>query len=289
LSNQVKQYNKTPCSTVDLLARLKSKNLHVPDDNKALRALNTIGYYRLLIYMRPLQDAQKNFILGTGFDQILNLYSFDRHLRLLCLNATEKIEVALRAAIINKLTVAHGAHFYTESRHYSKIDGFKEFMGAAQKAKYLAISHYYKNYNTPSMPPIWAVVEAITFGTLSCFYSNLHTKNQKLVAAEFGYNYETLESWFRSLNIIRNMCAHHNRLWNSAIFVNQPSSKKELKNEIQNSTTFYARAVVIWGMLKKIDPNSAWHTELKSLINTHQINAQSMGFPPGWDTRPFWN
>jgi abortive infection bacteriophage resistance protein len=289
LSNLVQQYNKAPCSTVDLLTHIKSKNLHVPDDNIALRALNTIGYYRLLIYMRPLQDTHKKFILGTNFDQILNLYTFDRHLRLLCLNAIEKIEVALRAAIINKLSVVHGAHFYTESRHYSNLSSFKEFMGAAQKAKYLAIDHYYKNYNTPSLPPIWAISEAITFGTLSRFYSNLHIKNQKLVAAGFGFNYETLISWFRSLNGIRNVCAHHNRLWNSAIFVDQPSSKKELKAEIQNSTTFYARAVVIWGLLKKIDPNSTWHTELKSLINTHQINAQAMGFPTGWDTRPFWN
>lgn len=289
MSYPIQQYNKTPQSTAQLLAHLKLKNLHVPDDDKALRALNTIGYYRLLIYMRPLQDAQKKFIQGTTFNQILNLYTFDRHLRLLCLNAIEKIEVALRAAIINKLAVVHGAHFYNESRHYSNIKYFKEFIGAAQKASYLAIDHYYKNYNTPSLPPIWAISEAITYGTLSRFYSNLHIKNQKLVAAEFGFNYKTLISWFRSLNVIRNMCAHHNRLWNSAIFVDQPSSPKKLKAEILNPTTFYARAIVIWGLLKKIDPKSTWHTELKNLINIRQISAQSMGFPTGWDRRPFWN
>lgn len=290
MSEPIKQYNKTACTPANLLAHLKAKSLIVPSDEVALKAIQTIGYYRLLIYMRPFQDAAKVFNAGTTFDSVLNAYNFDRKLRIHCLDAIEKIEVALRAAIINRLTVAHGPHFYTESRHYANVSSFKEFMGSAQKANYLAIEHYYKNYNNPSLPPIWAIAEAITYGTLSRFYSNLHIKNQKLVAAEFGFNYDTLVSWFRSLNIIRNMCAHHNRLWNFHLFVDQPKVGRELKVEFPiRATNFCARAVVINGLLKNIDPNSTWHTDLKNLINTHSINAQSMGFPIGWELRPFWN
>lgn len=290
MSWPVKQYSKAACTPQDLLTHVKAKNLTVTSDADALKCLQSIGYYRLLIYMRHFQDVNKNFQPGTSFEDILNIYNFDRKLRLHCLNAIERIEVALRASIINRLTVLHGPHFYTESRHFSSIEGFQAFLSRAQQAQYLAISHYYRNYNSPSLPPVWAITEAVTFGTLSQFFSNLHIDNQKPIALDFGYDRQILLSWFRSLTTIRNMCAHHNRLWNYSIIVNKPKSAKKLQrvNPV-NDTSFCARAVVMNALLRQIDPRNTWAAELKRLIGEHGINSAAMGFPAGWEAETFWN
>jgi hypothetical protein len=62
--------------------------------------------------MRALQVMPgKTFVAGATFADIVTLYNFDRELRVLCLDAIERIEVALRASIVNGLAVdrAHTA------------------------------------------------------------------------------------------------------------------------------------------------------------------------------------
>ena len=289
MSHPTKAYTKPAKPTAELLSHWQSKGLVVTDVQPALSALQRIGYYRLLIYSRPLQEPTKRFRANTTFDDIVTLYNFDRQLRLLCLDAIEKIEVALRAAIVEKLAVAHGPHFYTEVRHFQEKGGFVEFINTAARTNYLAIDHYYSNYNQPSMPPIWALLEAVMFGDLSKLYSNLHVKNRKSVALAFGYDEEPLRSWFRSLNLLRNKCAHHNRLWNATLAVDTPRPAKPLRSVFANPTTLYARLVVIVAMLDKIEPGCDWKSRLKSLIAaTPLVDPTAMGFISGWEAKPFW-
>lgn len=289
MSHPRQPYTKAARSPQDLLIHLQAKGLGIPNPANALHALQHIGYYRLLIYMRPLQDHAKQFLPGTQFENILTLYNFDRELRLLCLDAIERIEVALRSCIVNQLTVSFGPHFYLESRHFESISGYQEFLRDASKAKYLAVFHYYKKYNEPSLAPIWAIMEAITFGTLSRFYSCLHIKNRKSVARCFGFHESVLVSWFRSLNALRNACAHHNRLWNAHMVVDQPLIARKLAVAISQTDKFYARAVVLVALLNRIEPGSAWRNKLKDLMNRYPtVNPQALGFPPNWQVDPFW-
>lgn len=291
MASPVVQYPKPAQTPSELLAHLQSKGLSVPDKSRALEALQHIGYYRLLIYMRPLQDGHKNFNAGTAFEDVLNLYEFDRKLRLLCLDAVERIEVALRAAIGNVLTLEYGPHFYLESRHFTNLTGYHGFLSRALDAKCLAIKHYKEKYSDPELPPIWAVMEAVTFGTLSRLYSNLKTPNRKLIQPLFGYDETVLVSWFRSINDVRNWSAHHNRLWNSHNHINKPMIAKSIRPEFPfKLETFSARAVAIGAILHEVDPKSGWCVKLKQLIHAHPIaDPSAMGFAAGWHLRPFWN
>jgi abortive infection bacteriophage resistance protein len=291
MSHPPRTYTKPALPPGDLLTHLQARGLTVANPGTALNALARIGYYRLLIYMRPLQDpATKRFLAGTSFDDILNRYNFDRELRLLCLDAIERIEVAFRAAIINELAVAHGAHFHMSSRHFATAEGFRGFIDRATKAQYLGITHYYANYNEPSVPPIWTVLEGVTLGTLSRMYSNLHEANRRLIAAQFNYPEPTIVSWIRSINDLRNMCAHHNRLFNAVMQVNQPMKHRRLRGEWGTSQNrFYARALVLVALLNEIDASLPWKNELKNLLSRYpMINPAELGFPAGWDTRTFW-
>jgi abortive infection bacteriophage resistance protein len=273
------------------LAHLQGRGLIVPDPVLALQTLEHVGYYRLLIYMRPFQQPvpPKTFNPGASFNNVLSLYEFDRELRLLCLDGIERIEVALRAAIVSQVAVHHGAHFYLDHRLFEKRDSFIEFFQAAARARYLGIQHYRNNYDDPPLAPIWTIMEALTYGQLSHLFSWLRLPERKQIAQRFGFDESILLSWFRSLNLLRNMCAHHNRLWNFPMFVDQPKAAKSLKAEFTSTEWFYARAVVLSSLLDASGHRADWRRRLIALIGRYPVvNPASMGFPADWRTRAFW-
>ena len=88
----------------DLVALLESRGLIISDEAKAVRYLENIGYYRLSAYMYPFLKVPKEshqYKDSTTFQKVLNLYRFDKKLRMLLLNEIEKIEIAIRRAIMN--------------------------------------------------------------------------------------------------------------------------------------------------------------------------------------------
>lgn len=290
-------YNKPARTLPDLLTHLAAKGLTIPDPAHALSILTRISYYRLLIYMRPLQDsATKTFHPNVQFDDVVNLYEFDRKLRLLCLDAIERIEVALRAALVNTLALQHSPHCYLDPIHFNTPKDQKFFEGKVQDATKQGnpgFNHYLNTYTQPTLPPLWTVMEGVTFGTLSRLLSNLIPSNQKLVAKEFHYDRAILVSWFRSINGLRNMCAHHNWVWNAIRNSDSPTMQaRRLTQQITppNTNTFCARAVVLGALMQEIDPSSDWRIRMRNLITSHTfIVPGAMGFPAGWDQLAFWN
>ena len=93
-------YTKTAKSYIDQLSHLKQMGLVVKDDKRALKYLETVGYYRLRGYMVPFFESPSihKFKKHTTIDNILDLYKFDRELRLLVFSAIEKIEVAEKSS-----------------------------------------------------------------------------------------------------------------------------------------------------------------------------------------------
>lgn len=95
----LRTFNKPALPVEDLVQFLINKGLAVSDHAHAKHSMAYIGYYRLKIYTRHFEDANKRFRPGTTFEEILAVYEFDRGLRLLCLDAIERVEVALRACL----------------------------------------------------------------------------------------------------------------------------------------------------------------------------------------------
>jgi abortive infection bacteriophage resistance protein len=289
-------YTKPALPPAALLAHVASRGLTVTDPIEALHALETIGYYRLLTYMRPLQreDAAtgvRRFTAGTTFGDLLTLYDFDRELRLLCLDAVERIEVALRAAVINHVAVPEGSHFHLDPTQFDHIGAFVEFyQTASREDRHPAVKHYLKHYCTPELPPIWANMEAVTFGALSRLYSGLALRHRKAVAFSFGYDETVLSSWFRSMTYVRNISAHHGRLWNAPMHVDQPLAAKKLRCEMIPTDRLYARFVVLAALLEAIGPASEWKRRLIALVGRYPaVPLKQMGMPAGWQCRPFWS
>ncbi|MCY1400270.1 Abi-like protein [compost metagenome] len=301
-----KPYAKPPKTLNALLRHLRAKGLSTRGQTaKAHQALSFIGYHRLLIYMRPLQDvATKRFHPNVTFDDILALYDFDRKLRLLCLDAIERIEVAFRAAISNTLANDKncGPHFYLESIHFEEMKTQRDFLKnvIGLRESDLAVKHYYQSYNTPSLPPIWVILEQLSIGQLSRLLAGLHEDHRKSIAACFGYDETVITSWLKSITLLRNLCAHHSRVWNASITSNTPKYAKAIAVEFPPQADrgrLFCRAVAIQALMREIDPSADWKDRFKALmanlptatLTRAGMNSGVLGLVPNWEARPFWS
>ena len=279
------------------LHRLWSKGLIIDNRIDAENAMKTIGYYRLLIYMRHFQSraAPRNFLPRSKFSSIVALYNFDREIRLLTFNAIEKLEVALRTAIINPLAEQHTPHWYLDPSHFNDDIKFHGVMGKIIKdagvSKGLALTHYFNKYDSPVLPPIWLVCEKLTFGALSHFFAALRIDRRKIVGRYiWSYPEHLLVSWFHSLNHLRNICAHQDRVWNNPITVLPPEAHKAYSAEFAAPTSFYSRAVVIQLLMRELGLNGWWRESLLELLAScpHVNQRNHLGFPDNWHTRQAW-
>lgn len=287
-------YSKPALSNEQLLAFLERQGVEVGDRDAALRDLRRIGYYRLKIYTRPFQPDHGTFRQGVTFADVVSLYEFDRRLRLVGMDAIERIEVSLRSAIIEAATDAGGPHFYYDEAHFSDPHQSTKFRELVQKSsgQHLSISHYMRKYNEPYLPPAWCILEASTFGWISKTYGNLSISLKKRVASFYGFNQVVLVSWFRTLATFRNMCAHHHRIWNADMKVDAPKVAKAFRGHLNGlQDTFYIRAFIIMALLKNLSEGEAdaWRVEFCDVLEAadpHML--RSMGFPIDWAEHPIW-
>jgi len=305
-------YTKTALSITEQLELWQARGLSVSAPNYAEHYLTVIGYYRLSAYSLPFQsnisnpDSEHQFRSETQFEDILNLYVFDRELRLLLLDAIERIEVSLRSHIGNYMALKYGPHWYIDESHFIRTYAHKALLADIElhckRKKELFVKHYVDKYDSPKLPPSWIVMELLTFGQLSTVYDHLASAaDQKAIARLFGTQAELLRSWLQTLSYIRNVCAHHSRLWNRELG-NSPKVPKKIPENwvrvpvkvadanIKPNVRLYLVLVIIEFMLKKINPESTWHNRLFLLMkNNDKISKAHMGMPDDWFTDPFWN
>lgn len=296
-------FAKPTLSIQEHLDLWRSRGLAIPDLEKAAHYLKYIGYYRLSGYAlpltfknRPIQPSH-NFKPGSSFDGILNLYLFDRELRLLVMDAIERIEVAFRTCFSNCMCEKAGAHWYMSPKHFANPKCHEQFAkkiiertgydGSNKtgdtKGKEVFLQHYFGKYTNPQLPPSWMVIEILPISTLSLAYENLCLReDRKKISLEFGLNPEVLESWMHSISYVRNLCAHHSRLWNRE-FTIRPLIAREIKGQIESNSRFFAQAVVISFLLKKASPQTKWWERLCQLISDNPfVDPIALGAPAGW-------
>lgn len=296
-------FNKPPLSLADQLALLVSRGLTVNDRADALHYLTHIGYYRLSGYALPFEIGgtgtdRHNFRPGVTFDDILDRYVFDRKLRLLVMDAIERIEISVRAALTNHIAPRHGAHWYMEPRlfgdslnHARFIDDIKDQIGHApsnRRRRDIYIEHYYQTYSTPELPPSWMVFESVTFGTISIACQHLAHPEFAAVCGSYRLPHPVLISWLHSLTYIRNICAHHARLWNRECRI-KPMIANTYRADLTPNDRVYAQLVVMQILMGKIAPGNHWAQKLRDLLAEHSaIPTVSMGFPADWPKRKVW-
>lgn len=235
------------------------------------------------------------------FETVLDRYLFDRKFRLLIMDAIERIEVSFRASLSNDIAIRHSPHWYQNTAlfkdgtdHPALINKLKEQVGHYDQtperfAKHdTFLQHYYTTYYNPNMPPSWMVFESISFGTISRIFGDLFKSETTEICLPLKVTHETLSSWMHSISYVRNLCAHHNRVWNKTLTI-KPVIGKKHRNKFQGNTKIYGVLVVIQILLEQIAPDNTWAERLDSLLAEHpNTPLENMGFPDDWKARPFW-
>jgi len=220
-----KSYDKPFLTFEQLTQSLKDKGMIIDDEVQAKDELSTIGYYRLKAYSYPFKEVKNGlrineFKPNTNWKHIINLYHFDRKLRLLVMEAIEWIEVILRTQVMHFFSERYGAFGYSDKDNFHKNFKHKEWIEHIERegcrSKNLAIEHFEKNYNDKH-PPLWMLIEVMSFGSLSKFYSGLKIEDQQEIAQYFKTPHAKLKQWLHVFVYVRNICAHHSRLWNTTL------------------------------------------------------------------------
>jgi abortive infection bacteriophage resistance protein len=320
----MKPFSKPYLAVPAQIALLKSRGLAITDDIRAAAALERIGYYRLSGYWYPLRaskitnpgDARivlDEFRPGSDFGQVVDLYVFDKKLRLLTLDAIERVEVALRTDIAlllgQRSPLAHRepaqlhGRFTKTLRRGRGVTVHQEWLerldSIAARSREEFVQHFRRTYSTPL--PIWMAVELWDFGMLSHFLSGMRHQDQTTLAAKYGLpRPELLTGWVRSINFARNLCAHHSRLWNRPL-IDQPSLPRKgevawldhLTADAHAQKRYYAVAAILRYLLRFINPTTSWAIRLAdhiaSLPPAPGISVRHMGFPENWSSLQLWH
>lgn len=295
-------YTKQALTIDKQIGKLKSRGLKIKDEKKVKDYLSNISYYRLRAYTYPFQDntdPKHPFILDISFEDIIDIYVFDRRLRMLIFNAIEKIEVAVRTKIIYHYSVSCGSHWYENLDNFKDKQKFDKNISKlceeVKRSKETFIDHYKKKYTEPVNPPAWMSLEVVTIGLLSKFYNNLiNSPEKKIIAKEFGLpHYKFLESWLHCITHLRNISAHHSRIWNRRFTLipklPRNTSYYLLTNHNFHINKLYPQLCIINYLLKIISPESDFVVNIKNLISEFEvINIQEMGFPENWLEEEIW-
>ena len=318
------RFQKIPLTPQQQLDHLRGRGLTIRDPARALRLLEVTSYFRLTPYMRPFQvrgDDGRMFEEGARLDQVVALYEFDSQLRQVVMAGIERIEVAVRAAIDNHMAPAHGAHWYMDWRSFNRkykhgllLNGLQNQL-ANESAKFKRECQriensrarpevkreridsrkrdnyprfYAETYTDPPLPPSWAMVEEQSLGGISHLFMGLaRDKDRKAIARRFNIHAPVLGSWLHTLTFVRNICAHHARLWNRELAI-PPRWDHNLDypdgagpNRVPRR--IYTVVSILTYLTAQVSPNTGWLESLTELLESNpSIPRNPMGFPEGW-------
>lgn len=294
-------YTKEPFTVEQHISLLIDRGLHIADQDRAARYLKNVGYFRLTGYMFHLQSGDDHiFNENVTFDEIITLYQFDKKLRNLILEYLERIEIALRARLTDKYVINHGFFWYIKREFYADLDIFKyvnnEIIKIFENPQDLFLKNFIRTYDEEPMPPSNMAMEILTFGKLSQLYTGLKNGVEKQeIAKEFGVPTSILSSWFTSLTIVRNICAHHSRLCNRRLTANQPLIPQRKEYKFNNGlppdfqTTFYCIVTIIQRLLESINPSNRFIERITALFDEYpNIEINLLGFTNNWKEDPAW-
>ena len=283
-----------------ILEDLIARGLEIPDHPAALDFLRRVGAYRAQAYWRPLLeksdgDSAVRFAAGASFRHVAALYGFDKSLRFLALEALEEIEIAFRAEIVRRLAArSPRAHRRPEFMRDDFAETHKKWLARhdldAGRAK-----------RDPDAP-VWESAESWSFGMLSRLFAGMKVADRRAVSANYGDPNGTFAvDSLRVMSGVRNVAAHHERLWNTTALTLRPKTVMAGKLPGFNPpkshiprTRPYAVLCVVAHFARRVRPDEKWRERLRELLlgefpaDSPGLSVAQMGFPAGWERHPFW-
>ena len=227
----------------------------------------------------------------------MSIYAFDRLLRLLIFDQIERIEIAMRSAIVNTASRDLKNPFWmTDIVSYANNDKFQKTLSLIDKELQTTreefIKHFRNTYIDP-YPPSWMLSEILPFGVLTRVYENIaNNQTRKNIARNFGLNVPVFTSWLTIIAVTRNACCHHARLWNRkfsirALLMNSQEFRWVSDAVLQGKIFF--TLCILKHFVDVIYPQNTLKKNLIELLQSYpMIDISVMGFPKNWEEEPLW-
>ena len=303
----------------DLIALLQSRGMVIDDPVRAERKLAQVGYYRLSGFwyqcrmidfdlsgnakrcpLTNLPIRLNQFIPGTTFSAIFDLYLFDKKLRQAMLDAVERVEVHLRTLIAHELGY-HDPMAYLDAqfihprltqnytRRGSQRNTWREWQDRNQRKIDECREDSIQWHKKRNMAlPFWVITEAWDFGTMSKYFEIMLGKHQNRIAAKVGCsNPKEMVGWLKELNTLRNRCAHHTRVWNqkasNTLAVSSVPRLSALGLDAHALSRIFGQVAILWHLVTQIGPRSGWLDHVAQIIDSKPVSPNctfsAMGFP----------
>lgn len=297
----MEDYKKSPLTYAQQVALLQSRGLVINNSNDASKFLQQVNYYRLSAYCIPFQNPRDIFFPGTTFEKIVELYRLDEELRNNFLAMLSPVEVFLRTLIVYELSHKKGAFahydptvFWDQAQHKEWVASLSE---EVTRGKETFLEHYKTKYNGFPCLPLWMACETMSLGALSLLYGNLSLTYQSQICSIFEVRAKVFATWMHVITYLRNICAHHSRLWNRELSIKPLIPDKDRRwtaLSLDNRYLFASVVLTEWICRKAELPmcNIEQVYEIMRKISAMDIRfAGMMGVPTGrtigmcWETK----
>jgi abortive infection bacteriophage resistance protein len=244
--------------------------------------------------------------------ELIQIYEFDSKLRPLVFEGIERIELTLRVNVAYEMgAIDPWVHLKREKlsdladrKRPGQTETNFEILRRRtcelmNQSKDNFATHFRDNYD--GQPPLWIAVETWDLGLLSNFYGLLRFEDQTSIIRQYGVeNAKAFESWLSSLNHLRNICAHHGRLYRRALKV-QPNTKYMRSipslNHVPNMQSIrkeklYSALCALLYLHGQVESDQDWRVRLKryfcSFPETDSASLADYGFPDDWLQQGMW-
>jgi abortive infection bacteriophage resistance protein len=299
-------------SCSDQLKTLEARGLVVRDWSAAEEFLSHVNYYRLSGYGLAFEQSRHVFVPGTTFEQLQAAYDFDRVLRDLITEALEIVEVDTRTAIAYHFGQRYGAFGHSDptnffmpppSLHAIKPHDFQysqwieNIRREALRSKERFVEHYKLTYAGFPNLPVWMVTEVMSFGSLSRMYEGMLAVDRQIVAQRYKVQPRFLASWLHHLVYVRNVCAHHSRLWDRvwAIKPDLPPLPAWSRPLLPGNDRLFVSLLILRRLQTRCPAIAPFDVEWKTRVEAHISNLPTasnrlgrMGLTANWTFHPLW-
>lgn len=282
--------------------------MRIEDESRAEHLLARLNYYRLSGYWYPMRrfsqendSAADEFQPGASFELVVQLYEFDERLRHIVFTELDRIEMVVRAMLGYELgrvdPLIHlkphslGARARQKGRNGKSLHTtwLQKYQGKLATSTEDFVIHHRAKYGGEM--PIWAAVEIMDWGMLSHLYEMAPHTARDEIAHQCALTAPQLQSWLKSLNILRNLAAHHARMFNR-VYGKQPKLSGDQRlapvREVMNRA--FGQLTLIRYLHRQLDLSSA--QELPAVLNSYPQNDMvpfnRIGAPEGWSDLELW-
>lgn len=285
----------------DQVQMLQRRGLAVTDAHAAAQFLSHLNYYRFSGYCLAFESQRHQFNGTTTFEDVVAAYHFDLALRDLLTEALEVVEVDLRAALAYTFGQRNGAfghvdptNFFRHFKHAQWLDGLRK---EAIRSRELFVRHFQHTYYEFPDLPVWIVTEVMSFGTLSHMFKGMLKPDQRAVAQRYGIQASFLQSWMHHCVYVRNLCAHHSRLWDRTWSITPalPPTPHWQPPRVPSNRHLFATLLILRKLLSHIPAVQGFSVQWKQRVEQHLAQPplvshpfQSMGLTNHWQSHPLW-